>query len=503
MKIKTLKIKNFKFYINANVSVNSKNFLLYGENGSGKSSLYWALYIFFKSIFSANRQNYYQKLDYTIENSLANHNRGEDAEIELIFDTNSSVSLGKNGNLGNSINTGTETTIHFLNHDKLSNLLVKNQKFYKAMTDELFEKFTFFMDLANELSAVGSRLNTSQDTQALNKILNATLIKLARTVNYILKFNFNENMKIEFLVSESFRCEQDVSGQWQLASPKVEVKINGYTDFYLRINEARIKLIAIVIYIILMQYNEKNNQSSEIKLLVLDDILLSLDMAHRGRILEYIFEKFSNEYQIFILTHDIFFYDLVKRKVKHFEDKQHFDQTSWIDKVVYSRENQNLFFEPVVCSKGDNYIERAKTFLTQGDLSECGNNIRKEMEKILQHMFIEFETGKRGELHNNIKIFTDLHYKYLYKKPQKILDDIFDILKGNQADTSKINEINNLFTSANPIELEKINKLLKDFQWHREIVGNSSSHAQVLAQYNSEFEQAIGDVKDLKQILNV
>src|SRR5690554_6427531 len=45
MKIKTIEIDNYKaFYGNQNtIEVDSKNLFIYGENGSGKSSLYYAL----------------------------------------------------------------------------------------------------------------------------------------------------------------------------------------------------------------------------------------------------------------------------------------------------------------------------------------------------------------------------------------------------------------------------------------------------------------------------
>ena len=51
-KIGKLTLKNFKFFL-GEVSINfdRKNVLLYGENGSGKSSIYWALYTFLQSVF--------------------------------------------------------------------------------------------------------------------------------------------------------------------------------------------------------------------------------------------------------------------------------------------------------------------------------------------------------------------------------------------------------------------------------------------------------------------
>ena len=49
-KIDELTLENFKFFRGLEtLKFNSKNILVYGENGSGKSSLYWALYTFMQS----------------------------------------------------------------------------------------------------------------------------------------------------------------------------------------------------------------------------------------------------------------------------------------------------------------------------------------------------------------------------------------------------------------------------------------------------------------------
>jgi AAA15 family ATPase/GTPase len=44
-RIKSIPINNFKFFPEFEpIQIGGKNILLYGENGSGKSSVYWALY---------------------------------------------------------------------------------------------------------------------------------------------------------------------------------------------------------------------------------------------------------------------------------------------------------------------------------------------------------------------------------------------------------------------------------------------------------------------------
>ena len=49
-KINSIKFKNFKaFYEEETIKLDGKNMLVYGENGSGKSSIFWGLYTFLQS----------------------------------------------------------------------------------------------------------------------------------------------------------------------------------------------------------------------------------------------------------------------------------------------------------------------------------------------------------------------------------------------------------------------------------------------------------------------
>ena len=50
MKIHTIEITNYKAFLGTHkINVGGKNLFIYGENGSGKSSLYYALKDFFQS----------------------------------------------------------------------------------------------------------------------------------------------------------------------------------------------------------------------------------------------------------------------------------------------------------------------------------------------------------------------------------------------------------------------------------------------------------------------
>lgn len=54
-KIKSITLRNFKYFYGKEteqpqnkIELDKDNLLLYGENGSGKSSIYWGLYTFYK-----------------------------------------------------------------------------------------------------------------------------------------------------------------------------------------------------------------------------------------------------------------------------------------------------------------------------------------------------------------------------------------------------------------------------------------------------------------------
>ena len=74
-KIKTIKINNFKFFTNnIPLELEGKHLLLFGENGSGKSSIYWALYTLFQAAIKdtiTDFQKYFKHPDNS-EESLIN-----------------------------------------------------------------------------------------------------------------------------------------------------------------------------------------------------------------------------------------------------------------------------------------------------------------------------------------------------------------------------------------------------------------------------------------------
>ena len=90
-RIKEIQVKNFKAFQNEQpFKINGKNVLVYGNNGSGKSSLFWALYTLLQSSTKddAGVQKYFKKYvdsdistHQTLKNVFVDEN--EDSYIKL------------------------------------------------------------------------------------------------------------------------------------------------------------------------------------------------------------------------------------------------------------------------------------------------------------------------------------------------------------------------------------------------------------------------------------
>ena len=88
-KISKLRLKNFKFfYGDVELDFDRQNILFYGENGSGKSSIYWALYTFLQSVFKTSNLQIAKYFDDRHEQNLVNRFApdGEESFIELVFE---------------------------------------------------------------------------------------------------------------------------------------------------------------------------------------------------------------------------------------------------------------------------------------------------------------------------------------------------------------------------------------------------------------------------------
>ncbi len=159
-KIKKINIENFKYFHHPFIlDVDSKNLLIYGENGSGKSSIYWALYTFFQSRLKSDSASVEKYFDPNSGENLRNKYSkiSDDSKVEVIFgDKDDSTAKEKTyvikcGNVTTQDANDTFLKLSvassdFLNYKMLSKLTDKENSVENDVTDLFIKEIYPFVD---------------------------------------------------------------------------------------------------------------------------------------------------------------------------------------------------------------------------------------------------------------------------------------------------------------------------------------------------------------------
>jgi len=194
------------------------------------------------------------------------------------------------------------------------------------------------------------------------------------------------------------------------------------------------------------------------KLLVLDDLLLSLDMSNRDIVLDIILSEGLKKYQIIILTHDKNFFELIRHKIKRSK------HSKW--KFIEMYESiKNDVPQPLIF-ESDSYLGNAEHFLKEKKYEIAGNYLRKEAEHFCKKFLTDrYKLGQFGQL----------------KPLAMLLQEAV------------------LFSKQNGIE----HKLLEDLDGYRKFLLNDSSHDSFdVPKYKTEIENCIKTLLELNQIKN-
>lgn len=544
MKIKEVQLKYFKFHIDLPIDFDSKNLLIYGENGTGKSSIYEALY-----------SNFYHKkrLDKYIASNIQETYRNrnfptEKLEVNIQFD-NSRILNRKENHIDdlNILNVEkqrkqllpyfTEPTIYFANEKVLNRLTKEN--FYITLNETLFEHFTQMKSQytnANEnhhfkrfsqfnnleklkekiIDKVGNDIiKIRNEFEEIIKSENEALKFVFNTmfptneINKIINEYFDENFRISFIITPAQSGNSDIL---EFNPPVIKIKIddiecNGKLSHHF--NEAKLKLIGVAIYFALAKKYEVLGDG--FKLLVLDDFLTSLDMANRKLIIKYILEEFK-DYQKLILTHNLQFFNMA-RKMINLDNE---DAKEWKVQKLFVHDNQAFFYD-----KDISYLKEANESLARGDQYSAGNFIRKEFERIVTEFEQLLELGKVEDLQNIIDALKskDKHYIYSHKKRNDFYGQVENILNDTtKADNIKIRCIESTLHKLGRTEInftEKIENtdgsvsditikaLINKGEFYKNFILNPTSHDDIEAEiYTNECKNAINILKYLNSIVN-
>lgn len=440
-KIKSITLRNFKFFYGDEssqtqnrIDLNENHLLLYGENGSGKSSIYWALYTFLQSSLKTDDQ-IAKYFDATHPENLRNRFSDNDATsgivIEFVDDTGTLVTKEISSVQRNTTSDSTVLKINagsdFLNYKYLSKLYdFRNSQeinlfnwferevlmfidFEEGFTDnngDLSDKtlasdwWQFICSAPESLPYNKNTVSVSSDEYKRYKhttipkfveLLKEFLTGITGKANEFLKEEFNEDFLIDFEV-ESIECDYNKyvsqrAKDGKLHKPRIPLKVifehdklaadsKGIEKPHTFLNEARLTAIALAIRLAML--NQRPVLPNSARLLILDDLLLSLDMSHRDKVLDIVLD-FCDDYQLLILTHDRAFYNLCKNRIKN-----RFTG-GWEFKEMYQSENNESIPCPFIPDKKD-YLDLAKKYLHEFDYPACANYLRKECERVITYI---------------------------------------------------------------------------------------------------------------------
>jgi len=225
------------------------------------------------------------------------------------------------------------------------------------------------------------------------------------------------------------------------------------TDYQYFLNEARLSALAISLHLAAIRINPL--QGSALRVLVLDDLLIGLDMSNRLPLRDLLKDHFidtEDDFQIIMTTYDKVWFDLMK---------SYFENQKWTYAEMYPSRLTDQDFEIPIVYDETGFIEKSQEYLDKNDYKASAVYIRTEFERVVKKICDKKELWVR------------------YNKNSKEIksDDYWQSIKE--------------FTN---ISAELVTKI----ESHRGTVMNPFSHYDLeKPEFRSELEQTIASVKEL------
>ena len=387
MKIKTIELNNYRaFYRTHTISVQGKSMLIYGENGSGKSSLYKAIEDFF---VAANQSK-------AIEANIFDTNS---PYVKVVMDTDEAFEYQNNSTLpAPTPNFLIDTHRHnpFFTYKRLLRAYLteneaKRPDIFSILIETILPYYTnrksgqTFGDEWNDINkALQLNASTNKYKQAINTTLpnfnnglDAFLRDLADKTNDWLNQYFNHHVAIAFK-KPTLRIQKEV-GKKVLADKEITLILTYFgasipDRYYEFLNEARLSALAVCMYLASLKIIP---EPQNYKMLFLDDIFIGLDMSNRIPLLQILKKEFA-EYQIFLTTYDRHWFEVAK---DWFERKAK-DRWSFLE--MYADDASGFEIPHIIPNKA--YLKKAEDYILSHDYPAAGMYLRKECERVLTNL---------------------------------------------------------------------------------------------------------------------
>lgn len=400
------------------LTLEGKNLLLYGENGSGKSSIYYALHCIFNSFRKEDKGKKYFDKDnpQNLINKVFTPKKEGDIPYILvnwkIGARSPFVSTITKDGCDPSFARLAELDTCFINHQFLFSFFnFTNSKdanlfpiFQREILPYIFSEAdgTYISSMYEQIINASSKLSNKSSSKAINEmisIFNNCLEQIIGNINLRVSDVYNTNFKkdgelpLTIILSypnvnpypdtilNGFRLKWDYplivnstgtlvkAPNKSLIEPiiRIDIKENGelIKKPHVYFNEAKLTAIALSIRFALLNLENPTEGS----FLALDDMLISLDMSNRAKVVDFLLD-ISDRYKIYLFTHDKAFFEFVKHK-----SKRHIPVSEWLYKEIYMGENNSPYIRD-----GNSYLGEAEHYINQHKFEIAGNFLRKEAE---------------------------------------------------------------------------------------------------------------------------
>lgn len=431
-RITKLTLKNFKGFHYQEFPIERRHTLVFGNNGAGKSSVYWSLHALLHSTTkkSADVAKYFafpDRFNLSTHESLRNvfAPEAEDAYVEIAYNAPGQVPC-----LARIAATGT-TTENTTDADLYSTFLASDFIHYRFLQDvftntnrneidlwPVFERdvFPYFSpdpvsaeilgDVWRELVAGppkgpnGKRMVSSgskamkqfeQRLERFNSSLARFVLSITEKADEFLKQRFF-GKEVRFRISVSYpapvTCDELRRGALRNnrlpllveipdpARPGEWLSVQRPQAF---LNEAQLTRIALALRLGALATRLPH---PDFQLLCLDDLLISLDMVNRQHVLDWLFDEKSAitaNYHVFFFTHDRELFKMVRYYAtsRQPDDWNIFELSVNDDLPAHER-------EPQLLTDYGNFYQQALRHYGNGDYAACANYLRKECERVLK-----------------------------------------------------------------------------------------------------------------------
>ena len=490
--INRIHICGFKAFPNDfELQLEGKNLLMYGENGSGKSSIYYALHCMFQAPLKPDAGKKY--FDPASEQHLKNlNNLDADSKIWIDFD-------GRHPFIYNIDKEGYQFTLLGGKHPlpaQINGCFVNHQflfHFFNFRNSQRINLFPVFIkdilpfckddntglhigEMYDEITAsiIKKGRHIHPDYISNIEYFNKAVKKVVEDINIYASDRYNESFKdeddnelvIRLRYDSNFdKPEDDTNEYWLKYDNIIElVKENGeikerkssykklnvpfigleisekMPDGNLRkivkphtyFNEAKLTAIALSVRFALLNIEKP----ADGRFLALDDMLISLDMSNRAKVVDFLL-KISDKYKIYLFTHDRAFFEHFKERI-YFANKSKgvAKEDGWLFKELYKDDtptNNPKDFN----SESD--IARARKHYKEFDYPAAANYLRKAVEAMVNEVFPpKLSKQNDGAKHERLRNVLEISF------------DFFSNIQGfDLADLSRL--IANLNLLMNPL----------------------------------------------------